>query len=103
MPSIVPIHLSPRGLRALVGAVSLAVAGCADHPDIRSYTYEFTEGRRVAAERGATQAMQDSCYFSGYQRFTLEGPPQIVSEDGGEAKRLRATQSFSCVGTVGGP
>jgi hypothetical protein len=86
-------------MRASIVAVSLAVCGCADHDYIRTLAYDYTDPHRVGAERKATQDMQDSCYFSGYQYARTEGPPQIVSQDG----HIQVTQSYSCVGTVGGP
>ena len=91
--------LSHGPMQALIAAASLAVCGCAAHEDIRSVTYDYAGGRRLAAERRASQDMQDSCYFSGYQYFRPEGPPQVVSA----GARFQATQAFSCVGTVGGP
>jgi hypothetical protein len=95
--------LAPRLTHALVAAVSLAVCGCADHDYIRSLTYDYTDPHRLGAERRATQDMQDSCYFSGYQYARLEGPPQVVSDSGATGRHVQVTQSFSCVGTVGGP
>ncbi len=94
------MQLLSHGLtRALIAAASLAICGCAAHEDIRSVSYDYTGGRRLAAERRANQDMQDSCYFSGYQYFRPEGSPQVVST----GARVLATQAFSCVGTVGGP
>jgi len=87
---------------ALIAAVSLAVSGCVGHEYIRSYTYEYTDPHRLAGERRATQDMQDSCYFSGFQYFKVAGPPQIVSQDGTAGRRVQVTQSFYCVGTAGG-
>jgi hypothetical protein len=99
-----PSHdASPRLTHAVIAAMSLAVGGCASHDYIRSYTYEYTEPHRLGGERRADQAMQDSCYFSGYQYFKVEGPPQIVRETGATGEVIRATQAFYCVGTVGGP
>ena len=92
--------LAPPGpMHALIAAASLAVCGCATHEDIRSVTYDYTGQRQLAAERRASQDMQDSCYFSGYQYFRPEGPPQVVRT----GAHVQATQAFSCVGTVGGP
>jgi hypothetical protein len=90
--------LAPGSMPALIAAASLAA--CADHPDVRSFTYDYAAPDRKAAEWRATLAMQDSCYASGYQWARTEGPPQVASEGGG---KVQATQAFSCVGTVGGP
>jgi hypothetical protein len=87
----------------MIAAASLAVSGCADHEHLRSLTYDYTEPHRLGAERRADQDMQDSCYFSGYQYFKPEGPPQIVSEDRAAGRHIQVTQAFYCVGTVGGP
>lgn len=81
----------------------MAACGCADHGDVRSLTYDYANGRRLAAERRATQDMQDSCYFSGYQYAEADGPPQVVSVGGTTGEQFQATQAFHCVGTVGGP
>jgi hypothetical protein len=89
-------------LHVLIAAASVAVSGCVAHEYLRSYTYEFTDQRRLAAERRASQDMQDSCYFSGFQYFKPEGPPQIVSVGGAAGAHFQATQSFYCVGTSGG-
>jgi hypothetical protein len=94
--------LPSRPIRALIVAASLAVCGCANHGYLRSLTYEYTDQRRLAAERRATQDMQDSCYFSGFQYFRPEGPPQVVSVSGPAGPQFQATQTFSCVGTNGG-
>jgi len=93
---------APRPMHALIAAAALALGGCADHAYLRSLTYEYTDQHRRGAEWRATLDMQDSCYLSGYQYAHPEGPPQIVSEDGPAGRQFRATQSFSCVGTVGG-
>ena len=98
-PRLVP----PRLMHALAAAASLAVSGCVTQDDTRSYTYEYTDRSRLAAERRATQDMQDSCYFSGALYFKPVGPPQIVSEGEATDRHFRATQSFYCVGTQGGP
>ncbi len=95
--------MRPRPTRALILAASLAVCGCATHEDLRTYSYEYAGHGRLAAERRAAQDMQDSCYFSGYQRFEVAGPPQIVNDGGATDGQVRVTQSFYCVGTVGGP
>jgi hypothetical protein len=89
--------------QASIAGACLAVCGCASHDYIRSYTYEYTEPHRLGGERRADQAMQDSCYFSGYQYFKAEGPPQIERVAGAAGEVIRATQAFYCVGTVGGP
>jgi hypothetical protein len=93
----------PRLVHALIGTASVAVCGCTDGEDIRTLTYDYSDPHHLAAERRASQDMQDSCYFSGYQYFRPEGPPQVVSVGGAAGAHLQATQSFSCVGTVGGP
>lgn len=93
----------PRPMHGLIAAGSLLLSGCAGHEDLRSVTYDYDDGRRLAAERRATQEMQDSCYFSGYQYAETEGPPQVVSVSGPSGPQFRATQAFYCVGTVGGP
>jgi hypothetical protein len=90
-------------VHALIAAASMAVCGCSDHEYIRTLTYDYSDPHRLAAERRASQDMQDSCYFSGYQYFRPEGPPQIVNVVGPPGAHVQATQSFSCVGTVGGP
>ncbi len=96
--------LAPRPMRALIAAAAFAVCGCADHEYLRSLTYEYTDQQhRRGAEWRATLDMQDSCYFSGYQYAKPEGPPQIVNVSGPTGAHYQATQSFSCVGTVGGP
>jgi hypothetical protein len=87
----------------MIAVTCLAASGCANHDDIRSLTYDYTEPNRLGAERRADQGMQDSCYFSGYQYFKTEGPPQIVSEDRPAGRHIQVTQAFYCVGTVGGP
>jgi hypothetical protein len=92
-----------RATHALIGAASLALCGCVAHDYIRTLTYDYTDPHQLAAERRADRLMQDSCYFSGYQYFKTAGPPQIVSEDGTAGRHVQATQSFYCVGTVGGP
>lgn len=88
-------------MRGLILVSALALAGCTTQEDVRSLTYDYGGQHRLAAERRAAQEMQDSCYFSGYQYAEPEGPPKILRVDGGQ--RLQATQSFSCVGTAGGP
>jgi len=47
--------------------------------------------------------MQDACYLSGAQYAEQVGPPRIVSETAATGGQFRATQSFYCVGTQGGP
>ena len=89
--------------RVLIAFAALMVSGCVGPELPRSITYGFADHHRLAAERRATQQMQDSCYFSGYQYFRPEGPPQIVSQGDGADRRFQATQLFDCVGTVGGP
>lgn len=92
-----------RPTLALVAAASLAVCGCAIQEDLRSVSYEYTPQRRLAAERRVDQEMQDSCYLSGAQRFEEAGPPKVLAEQGPAGPQYRATQSFYCVGTQGGP
>jgi hypothetical protein len=96
-------EVSRRLAPALIAAALLAAGGCAMHEDIRSYAYEFSGQNRLGGERRAMQAMQDSCYFSGYQYFETVGPPKIEREAGAAGDQFRATQDFYCVGTVGGP
>jgi hypothetical protein len=90
--------LTPGPIYVLIAAASLAA--CADHPDVRSFTYDYAAPDRKVAEWRAHLAMQDSCFASGYQWARNEGPPQVAN---GEAGKIQATQAFSCVGTVGGP
>jgi len=94
----------PGPMHAWIAVSSLAVSGCVTQEYVRSFTYEYTDQQnRLAAERRAIQDIHDACYFSGAQYPELVGPPQIVSEDGSTGKQFRVTQSFYCVGTIGGP
>jgi hypothetical protein len=94
---------SPPLTVALIAAAALAITGCVEHDYVRSYTYEYDGHNPLSGERRATQAMQDSCYASGYQYFRPEGPPQVERQAGAAGEVYKATQSFTCVGTVGGP
>ena len=95
--------LSSTPMHAAIAAVSLAVCGCAGHEDIRSVTYDYTGQHRLAAERRASQDMQDSCYLSGAQYAEMVGPPKVVSADGAGGPHVSVTQAYYCVGTQGGP
>lgn len=92
----------PAIVAAAIIVVPLA-GGCASQPYLRSYTYDYTPERRLAAERRAIQDMQDACYLSGALYFEREGSPEIVTAEGPAGRHLRVTQSYSCVGTQGGP
>lgn len=89
-------------VHASIAAISLVVFGCAGQGyKMRSVTYEYTDETRLAAERQASQAAQDECYFAGDVYAQLAGPPQIVRDSGTAGEHFRATQFFYCVGARG--